>query len=62
VKNSLNEETKIRSLNHMFIDTKTGKFGFYDECSQDFGERFATLEECIEKFDEYANYLKESEK
>ncbi len=57
VKKNLNEETNVRSLKHMFIDTKTGKFGFYNECSQDLGERFTTLEECIEKFDEYVDYL-----
>ena len=57
MENSLDYDTKIRSLKHMFIDTKTGKFGFYDECSQDFEERFDTLEECIEKFDEYVDYF-----
>lgn len=57
MENSLNYDTKIRSLKHMFIDTKTGKLGFYDECGQDFGERFGTLGECIEKFDEYVDYI-----
>ena len=57
MENSLDYDTKIRSLKHMFIDTKTGKFGFYDECGQDFEERYDTLKECIEKFDEYVDHI-----
>ena len=50
-------ENSIINLKHMFLDTETGQLGLYDECGQDLGYRFDTLEDCIKAFDEYVDYL-----